>query len=216
MARKPPPPKLLRPYPPQALVDNLFQTRFAPAPELLSWATTTFLDEAAPLHNPEHQHLQIARIGFLWASAGYHKGGRQILGQTEDLRLASRGNGWQRARAEQQLAEWFGPIPDFLITLDGHYCAECSDAELCALVEHELYHIGHLKDEFGVPQFYRDSGLPKLGIRGHDVEEFVGVTRRYGPSEDVARLIMAAAKGPEVAPVNIARACGTCQLRAAA
>ena len=38
------------------------------------------------------------------------------------------------------MMQWFGRVPAFLITLAADYCAECSDAEFCALVEHELYH----------------------------------------------------------------------------
>lgn len=45
---------------------------------------------------------------------------------------------WSRARAEQVM-EWFGQIPDFIITLAASYCAQCGDAKLMALVEHELY-----------------------------------------------------------------------------
>ena len=121
------------------------------------------------------------------------------------------------SRAEQQLREWFGREPRFLITLDATYCVQCTDAEFCALVEHELYHCGHLTDEFGQPAYTKD-GQPKLGIRGHDVEEFVGVVARYGIGEAdsyLGRLILAAAKGPTVAPIRVAQACGTCLLRAA-
>ncbi|MBY0242224.1 MAG: hypothetical protein K2X55_23225, partial [Burkholderiaceae bacterium] len=75
-------------------------------------------------------------------------------------------------------------------------------------------HIGHELDDYGAPAFTKD-GLPKLGMRGHDVEEFIGVVRRYGASEDVQRMIDAAKGAPEVAKYNIARACGTCLLKAA-
>lgn len=115
------------------------------------------------------------------------------------------------------MQEWFGHVPDFLITLDASYCARCSDTEFCALVEHELYHVGHMNDEFGDPKFRKD-GTPVLYIRGHDVEEFVGVVRRYGvgPSNGaLARLARAAAGTPEVAQSHIAGACGTCLLKAA-
>lgn len=212
------PQPLLRPQPPVHLVENLFVTAFSPSPVLASWAQDIFLNDDAPLRNDDHLHLIGASIGFLWASTGYSKGGRRVLGQTEDLRLASRGNAWQRARAEQQLTDWFETIPDFLITLDGHYCSQCSDIEFCALIEHELYHIGQECDEFGAQKFHRDSGQPKLVIKGHDVEEFVGVVRRYGvdsPDGKLKEMIIAAAKGPEIGNVNIARACGTC-LRLAA
>ncbi|MBN0712796.1 hypothetical protein JTM07_35940, partial [Pseudomonas aeruginosa] len=60
-----------------------------------------------------------------------------------------------------------------------------------------------------------EEGFPKLKLRGHDVEEFVGVVRRYGPSKDVQHLIDAASRSPEVAKINISRACGTCLLKSA-
>lgn len=69
-----------------------------------------------------------------------------MLGQAEPV--AFRAGGWQKARAQQQMVEWFGRVPDFLITLAADYCAECSDAEFCALVEHELYHIAQELDGF--------------------------------------------------------------------
>jgi hypothetical protein len=184
-----------------------------PAPDVRTWAFSTFVNEGGQLHNEDHQHLEYARIEFLWASAGFVKQGRTVLGQCEEVTF--RAGPWQKGRQEQQMREWFGFVPEFLITLDADYSKTCSDAEFCALVEHELYHVGHLKDEFGAPAFYRDSGLPKLGMRGHDVEEFVGVVRRYGASKDVQRLIDAAKLVPEVANLDIARACGTCLLKAA-
>lgn len=125
-----------------------------------------------------------------------------------------REGGWKGARQEQQFFDWFGYTPEYLITLDASFCATCSDADFCALVEHELYHIAHALDEFGAPKFSR-SGKPKLKLRGHDVEEFVGVVRRYGSTEDVQRLIEAAKHVPEVGKLSIAHACGTC-IKAAA
>jgi hypothetical protein len=78
-----------------------------------------------------------------------------------------------------------------------------------------MYHIGQARDEFGAPVFVKSTGLPKLAIRGHDVEEFVGVVRRYGAGVDVQRMVDAAKAAPEVAKINIARACGTCLLKVA-
>ncbi len=101
-----------------------------------------------------------------------------------------------------------------VITLAADYCSQCTDAELCALIEHELYHIAQKLDQYGAPKFTQD-GLPSLTIRSHDVEEFVGVVRRYGASEDVQQLIDAASRPPEVAKINISRACGTCLLKSA-
>lgn len=216
MAKKLPPPASTRPRPPADLVEILWAMRFRPALDLMQWARETLIDEGAPLHNPDHKHLGKASIGILWASSGYTKAGRRILGLTEDLSMAL-GSPWKNARAEQQLEEWFGAPPAFLITLDAFYCNECSDAEFLALLEHELYHVGHRKDEFGAPCFTK-AGLPKLAIRSHDLEEFVGVVARYGigdPEGPLARMVLAAAKGPTVSNLKVAQACGTCMLRAA-
>lgn len=202
----------VRPMAPDAFFESPYLS-FMPAPDVRRWAIDTFLTEGGQLHNPDHEHLQHADLEFVWASGGFAKQGRTVLGQCEEVTF--RAGPWQKGRQEQQMREWFGSVPDFIITLDADYARKCSDLEFCALVEHELFHIGHLNDEYGAPAFYRDSGLPKLGMRGHDVEEFVGVVRRYGASADVQRLIDAAKAGPEVGKLNIARACGTCLLRAA-
>ncbi len=208
-------PKLLRPMPPAAVVDQLFSTAFAPAPELAEWVKTTFLDEGGPLYNEEHQHLRDADIGFLWASDGFVKAQRTILGQCEDLGLTLRGNSWGKVRGQYQMEGWFDRVPAFLITLSGRYATQCTDAEFCMLVEHELCHICHLEGVNGLR--WHDDGTPILGIKGHDVEEFVSIVRRYGvggPESAVRAMVLAAAGKPEVAGVNIARACGTCLLRA--
>ncbi|QPB08751.1 hypothetical protein CPT_Magia_070 [Burkholderia phage Magia] len=187
----------------------------APADGVNDWVHHTFLRDGAPLHNEDHAHLIDADVAYLWAAVENLRRMRRVVGQCEEVMI--RAGGWQRARQEQQLCEWFGRVPAFLITLDAHYARECSDLEWCALVEHELYHIGQRTAEFGAPAFSKD-GMPKLGIRGHDVEEFVGIVRRYGiggGAGDTAKLVDAARRAPEVAHVDIARACGTCILRAA-
>ncbi|MGZ8132448.1 putative metallopeptidase [Bordetella bronchiseptica] len=67
----------------------------------------------------------------------------------------------------------------------------------------------HLSDKHGSPAFGQD-GLLKLGLRGHDVEEFIGVVARYGQSPEVARMIEAAKGSSQVGAASIAHACGTC------
>lgn len=212
------PPESTRPKPPKAIVERLFGIRFAPADGLAEWVRKTILEDGAPLYNEEHRHLLEAEIGFLWASSGYVKNGRRILGMTERVDTLARSHPWANARLEQQLSEWFpdaGAL-DFVVTLDAQYANDCTDAEFCALLEHELYHCGHATDEFGIPKFSKE-GRPKYAIRGHDVEEFVGVVRRYGVIDTgVEELVKAVAGGPQIAPVRIAQACGTCALRLAA
>lgn len=204
-----------RPMPPQHLgqfADKDTIINFAPAPDVLTWAKREILTEGGSLFNPDHQHLEDADVQFLWAAGGFTKQMNRVVGQCELVTF--RCGPWQKGRQEQQMREWFGSVPEFLITLDASYAAQCSDAEFCALVEHELYHIGHEHDQAGQPKFW-SHGTPKLAIRGHDVEEFVGIVRRYGATGRAAELVAAAGKRPEVSGINIARACGTCQLRAA-
>lgn len=200
-----------RPKPPADLLESLWLT-LRPAPEVWEWIQREILATTGSIHNEEHGHLIDASIGVMWASSSFAKKGRSVLGQAEQLMI--RAGGWQKARQEQQMRDWFGEEPEFLITLAADYCAQCTEAEFCALVEHELYHIAHKLDKYGAPAFTQD-GMPKLEMRGHDVEEFVGVVKRYGASNDVQQLIDAASRPPEVAKINISRACGTCLLKSA-
>lgn len=202
-----------RPFPPEAVLDDL-DPRFEPAPDLAEWVTATFIDNGASLHNPDHAHLAFASIGALWTNVENAKGGRQIVGQCELGTPRAMGK-WPKARAERQILDWFGAIPDFILTFDAGYAAQADDTTFCALVEHELYHAAQDVDVFGAPKFRRD-GSPAFVIRGHDVEEFVGVVRRYGAdASGVREMIDAANARPEIARASIAHACGTCLLRVA-
>lgn len=205
-----------RPKPPDLLFDaGSWFKRFIPADGVLEWVHETLLTEHSPLYNADHFHLKDADLAFLWAAQENTSKMRRIVGQCEEVTF--RAGTWQKGRQEQQMHEWFGRVPTYLITLDAFYANECSDVEWCALIEHELYHIAQRTDEFGAPAFTKD-GLPKLGIRGHDVEEFVGIVRRYGvgaAAGDTAKLVAAAQKAPEIDGFNIAQACGTCLLRVA-
>jgi len=205
-----------RPHPPESLLDlselSDFGIRLTPAPEVWEWLQAEILADTGSIHNEDHAHLLDADIRVMWASAAFAKKGRTVVGQAEQV--AFRAGGWQKARMEQQMFDWFGCVPTYIITLAADYCAQCSDADFCALVEHELYHIAQAKDQYGAPKFTQE-GLPKLEMRGHDVEEFVGVVRRYGASPDVQALVDAANSPAEVGKLNISRACGTCLLKSA-
>lgn len=201
-----------RPFAPAALVESELPA-FLPAPELGEWFEAHVLAGDSPMVNPDHAHLRGADIAYLWASSATRRQGRTVLGTCEQV--AFRAGGWQKARQEAQMLAWFGRIPQFLITIAGDFCATCGDAEFAGLLEHEHYHIAQKLDEFGAPVFDRETGMPKLQLRGHDVEEFVGVVRRYGPSLDVKRLLDAAQFAPEVGAANLAACCGTCLERAA-
>ena len=207
-----------RPQPPAGIGDWIDDKPFwyAPAADMPDWVMATFLMEDAPLYNEDHKHLLEAHVAFLWAGEPNARRGRQVLGQCEEVTF--RCGAWQKGRQQQQMTEWFGTVPAYLITLDAEYARECSDLEFCALVEHELLHIAHAVDQFGQPRFNKDTGQPVLTLRDHDVSEFVSIVRRYGagrPDGAVAQMVAAAGKAPEVSGVNIARACGTCMMRAA-
>ena len=205
-----------RPMPPKSLGllndGDDYAFSFAPTPDVWEWLQAEILADTGSIHNEDHAHLLDADIRVMWASSAFSKKGRTVVGQAEQV--AFRAGGWQKARMEQQMFDWFGCVPAYIITLAADYCAQCSDADFCALVEHELYHIAHANDKYGQPAFTKE-GAPKLEMRGHDVEEFVGVVRRYGASPDVQALVDAANKPAEVGKLNISRACGTCLLRSA-
>lgn len=205
-----------RPLPPQSLLEQSklsdIGIRLTPAPEVWEWVQAEILADTGGIHNPDHAHLLDADIRVMWASSSFEKQGRTVLGQAEQV--AFRAGGWQKARMEQQMRDWFGEVPAFIITLAADYCAQCSDTDFCALVEHELYHIAQDTNQYVEPAFTKEGG-PKLKLRGHDVEEFVGVVRRYGASPDVQALVDAASSPAEVGKLNIARACGTCLLKSA-
>jgi len=198
-----------RPFPPLTVADALTGV-FEPAPDLEAWARATFIDEHALLANPDHFHLNQANIGFLWTNEPNSRGGRTILGQCEIMPPMAMGK-WQKARALAQLVQWFDDYPDFLITIDAGAAMSMDDASFMALVEHELYHAAQAKDQWGQPKFNKQTGRPVFAIRGHDVEEFVGVVARYGADATGVRdLVSAANKGPSIAAAKIANACGNC------
>lgn len=198
-----------RPLPPDCSLG--WESFFAPAPDVSNWIFENILSESGPLYNPDHEHLNQAKIGFLWTNVENSKKGRRVVGQAE-LPNFNCGK-WQKARQIYQLEQWFGFIPDFIITLDTSYCRLASDLEFCALVEHELYHCAHALNEFGLPRFNKETGDPIFALRGHDVEEFIGVVRRYGIGQQdglLAQLVQVANSAPEIEKSNIANACGNC------
>ncbi|USA40233.1 hypothetical protein NCF86_03495 [Pelagerythrobacter marinus] len=209
---------MTRPLPPRHLVDLSsleMLDRFEPAPDLRNWIAETFITGDGPLVNEEHAHLADAQLGILWTNCDNTRNMRIVLGQTELMPPMAMGK-WQRARAIQQIEEWFGAMPDFLITFSAPACNAMNDASFCALVEHELYHAAQKLDQYGMPAFHRETGQPIFAIRGHDVEEFTGVVRRYGAdAAGVKPFIDAANSKPLIDGAEIDGICGTC-LRAAA
>lgn len=205
-----------RPMPPESVLDPERVT-FVPAPEVDEWMRQAFLEESSPLYNVEHDHLSQAKIAVMWTNADNTRQMRLVAGMVELPKPHPALGKWSKARFEYQLIEWFGDEElDFLMTLYAPYASIATDAQFCALVEHEMYHCAH-KLKYGMPDYRRD-GKPKFTIKGHDAEEFVGIVRRYGvgsAAAGVSELVEAARRKPEIADADIAGVCGTCMLRLA-
>jgi hypothetical protein len=200
-----------RPMPPDGMLADLSAEEFEPARDLMEWARRTLLDPKSRIYNPDHEHLEDAEIGMLWTNVAYRKQMRQIAGTAEIPHV--QGPVWTKKRVDWQLRQWFGEIPNFLITVDAPYAAQCDDAAFCALVDHELTHCGIARDEFGEPR-YRQDGTPIWAIVGHDVEEFVSIVRRWGVGSAAGKtreLVEAANAAPLIAAADISRVCGACR-----
>ncbi len=148
----------IRPFPPQDLIDKAEEDeaiRLGPAPDLMNWVIANFLTIGGPLHNPDHDHIaelihdNEEFLAFAWASSACMAKKRMVLGQCEKVMFNQ--GGWKKARQEQQMRDWFGYVPAYLITIDASYCDQATDRDFCALIEHELYHIGVERDEDGDP-----------------------------------------------------------------
>lgn len=201
-----------RPHPPEEVGDDVPE-RFVPDQRFADWIRGTFIDATGPLANEEHEHLADARIGVLWTNVINNRQMRQVLATAEIPQTM--GGAWKRGRAEQQIRDWFEADIDFLLTFYAPGCRVLEDRGFCGLVKHELCHCAQDEDRDGFPKFDRNTGSPLYAIRGHDVEEFVSVTRMFGPTPDVMRLVDAAKARPVFGDSQISIACGTCARMAA-
>lgn len=209
-----------RPFPQTDFIDQAEEEeaiRIIAAPELKDWVIANFLTLGGELHNPDHDHIaellhdDETFLAFAWASSAFTRAKRMVLGQCEKVMFNQ--GGWKKARQEQQMRDWFGFVPVYLITIDATFCEQASDREFCALIEHELYHIGVERDGDGEIVYSDHTGLPKHYLAGHDIEEFVGVVKRWGASDSVKRLVEVAKQAPFVSEKNIAVSCGTCLIK---
>lgn len=181
-----------------------------PCPELTEWIGQMFLTPEQCYYNADHEHLADLRYECLWTNLEYNKSGQRIIGTAE---LADKGgNPWAAQRWHQQVESWYGYVPDFILTFDAIWLSEAEPVQICALVEHELYHCYFALDKYGNPKLDKYGGL-KPALRPHDVEEFVGVVRRYGLVTSDAHKEMAEAiiAGPTIAAHELRGMCGVCQ-----
>ena len=209
--------KQFRPFPPTELIDQAEQEeaiRLAPAPELKEWVVKNWLTVGGELHNPDHDHIAELLhdneefLAFAWASSAAVSKKRMVLGQCEKVMFNQ--GGWKKARQEQQMRDWFGFVPQYLITIDATYCEQANDRDFCRLIEHELYHIGVERDADGEIIYSDHTGLPKHYLAGHDVEVFFGEIRQHGVDSSVQRLLDIAKNAPFASETNIAACCGNC------
>jgi hypothetical protein len=200
------PRRFKRPLPP---VDG---RGFVPAPELSDWLREVFIAEDGPLRNERYTPLREADIACLWTWEPNERRQRMILAQAELMPPMAMGK-WQKARALWQIEEWFGDVPDFLLTFDARFAVSADNSTFCAVAEHELHHCGQEVDKYGEPRFTQE-GEPKFCLVGHDVEEFVGVVERYGASATgLERMREALNSKPSIGLASITAACGTCAQR---
>ncbi len=141
---------------------------FVPSPEMSEWAKSTFIAESGSLMNLDHKYLRTAQIGFLWTNVPNSRHQRSIVATAElGPPNPSKGGKWAVAKEEYQILQWFGGIPDFKITCYAPDFAKMPDIDLCATVEHELYHC-HIQYRDGFPRYRKDGSL-FWALRGHDV-----------------------------------------------
>ncbi len=198
---------------PEKLIETI-QDIFLPAPELEKFVQDHFLDEESKLYNEDHRHLRQARIAYLWTNVSNSRGGKTIAATAEIPRPPAIGGKWARAKWEFQMIEWFGHINfDFLITMNARIVHQSEPIINVATLDHELYHCGQKRDDFGAKVFAKKSGKPHYALLAHDVEEFVGIWRRYGHEAgagDSIDLAAAAKRKPEIGKVDIRKLCGNC------
>ncbi len=199
------------PMPPEHLLDPLrYPVQFTPSHELATWALETIIESGGALYNESHWHLSTAKLGVLWTNAGFEKHGCVIAGTAE---IPMPKKDWSSARWMHRLMDWFGEVPDGLITLDSVLWASASNATRCARLDHELCHLAIKTNRSGEPMFDRATGKPRLRLQGHDVGEFVDMVSRYGPGAaagQTAALVRAASRAPLFDDEEIDLACGLC------
>lgn len=200
-----------RPMPP---ADLDIKGEFRPDPDLAKWVADTFIEREGPLANPDHAHLRMARIGYLWTTVPNSRHGRVIAGTCELGKPNAMGK-WPKAQMIQQREQWFGELPDFIVTLDAGVAASVDNVGFCYIIEHELSHAKYERDEAGGIKFSKATGLPIWAIGAHEVETFVGTAQRYGAvGANVRALVDAVNAGPTIAAIRVEHACGNCVLRA--
>lgn len=196
--------QLVRPYPPDSLLNGDAGQIFMPTPEVEAWLRAAFIEEGHETYNSDHSHLFMANIGVLWTNVEYTRKMRSVAGTAEICKPPQGLNAWQKARWWQQVEGWFGLRPDFIITLDALYCSEANDPTFLGLCSHELRHCALIR--------YTNQGMPIWGMKGHDYEFFLGDVELFGVDAcGIRPVIEAASKPPLISGAAIRSVCGYCR-----
>lgn len=148
----------------------------------------TLFEELIELEEHKHFAEEEIAVEFLLRVAPKLKQGRRQLG----MAIIPTVQGELKDLFTQLLVAWFGRAPQFLIVLDQEFWLEADDLTRRALLEHEMMHIKQEIGKDGELKFDMD-GNPKFGIRGHDLEEFNYIVRKYGAwKSDIAEFIESA------------------------
>ncbi|MEL6703020.1 MAG: putative metallopeptidase [Bacteroidota bacterium] len=183
-----------------------------PDPDLSAWARDVFVTGTGLLVNRDHAHLAYATVEFLWTQSPNRVKRKNVVGRAH-LGQPQGSDAWAKAMKADHLTRLFGEVPDFYITLCAGFVherlREGDEAAVFALIDHELYHCAP-DTRNGTPLFTED-GKPKWAMRPHDVEQFVGVTRRWGP-QGGAEVAMheAAQRGPTLGQPKVQGLCANC------
>ncbi|PJA24982.1 MAG: hypothetical protein COX57_05840 [Alphaproteobacteria bacterium CG_4_10_14_0_2_um_filter_63_37] len=90
------------------------------------------------------------------------------------------------------LANIYGRVPDYLVTIDHYWWSAASDRQREILIFHETCHMAQAINSDGEERF-TEEGDPVWAIQPHSIEEFSEVASRYGAhSDDLAGFIQAA------------------------
>lgn len=116
---------------------------------------------------PEHEHLQDARVLYLFTTAQRRRCDRVVLGTAQKANPIQR---YLSRKAQEVADDEVAFAADFIILISYLDWQIAGDTEREALVYHELCHCG-LKVK---------NGKRTWVLRGHDVEEFAAVIQRYG------------------------------------
>lgn len=144
---------------------------------------------AGPIIHAHHRHLleNNVKVDFLFTSEAEKSKGKVALGTA---RKVSGLNAWLARRGDD-----YEGVPDFFLIVIWKTAWDdlLNDHQKRALVEHELCHLWSEEDE----KADREEGDPpkiKLGIVGHDLEEFNRVVADYGGWQPDVKAFLLAAK----------------------